>query len=316
MLKNIYNKLNDIENSILPLYDVFKNNIFAEINLDPISTCVPLWIRDAGNSSECGLSKNDFERLVKNNNNELTHKLLYLYDCDMLVGALQDRFCMISSLIEKFYTRMPMKSSYKMTDFSSATMTMSSMDADLFAYLNSIFIFLGSSFDLITKISTELEQISLVDYSKYPKLKSKNILFGNRKYICNELKNDTIYNLSIIIKKIEAIRNRIVHDGSFDFRPAIYIGHINDHSENCIMFPDFTSGNFTSSSNRVNFYSESNRINIDLPSMMIETLQLIQNTINKIYDIYKKDKSSNEQYSISYKKAIIGWYKSYDCLKK
>lgn len=311
-IKDINSILNDIQNECVILYDNIRNHIFSDIDYYSIVGLVPIWIRDAGNSAECGLSKELFEKLIAANNNTLTNKFLYVYDCDMMVASLQDRFSMLGALIDKFYKRIGAESSYNMEDFDSATMTMSEMDADVFAYLNSIFIFLGSSFDLLTKICSELKCIDTTDYSSYPKLKSKNVQFGDFKLIHEDLRKETVFSRPNIVKKIESIRNRIVHDGSFDFRQIIYIGYIEEdnYSESCIMFPDFEDSQFVSLKNRRNFYSKSDRINLMLPDMLKEILEVILNTIKKTNLLYYKEMYINDNDIITYKEDICNWSKS------
>ena len=53
------------------------------------------------------------------------------------------------------------------------------------------------------------------------------------------------------------IRNRLVHDGSFDFMQMVYDCYDgpNGHSEGTILFPDMENGLFVTSKNRKNFYS-------------------------------------------------------------
>lgn len=311
-IKDINSILNHIQDECVLLHGNIRNHIFSDIDYNSIVQFVPMWIRDAGNSAECGLSKELFEKLIAANNNVLTNKFLYVYDCDLIVASLQDRFCMLGALIDKFYKRIGAESAYKMEDFDSATMTMSQMDADVFAYLNSIFIFIGSSFDILTKICSEFKNIDLTDYSSYPKLKSKNVQFGDFKLIHEDLRDNTIFNRSAIIKKIESIRNRIVHDGSFDFRQIIYIGYVekDDCLESHIMFPDFEDNQFVSFKNRRNFYSKSDRINLMLPDILKEILEIILNTIKKTNLLYHKEMYINKNDFIAYKEDIYNWSKS------
>ena len=318
-LKNTYKLLEDVLNDSIATYDLFRNNIFHDIDYYAIESLVPMWIRDAGNSAESAISKDIFERLVKANDNILTHKFLYYYDCDILLSSLRDRFSIINSLIGKFYEKMPVKSKCEMAEYTSAIMNISSMDVEVFAYLNSIFIFLGSSFDILTKVATELSNIKSVDYSVYPNLKSKNVLFGNFKYIIPELLIDTIFERTEIIRKVETIRNRIDHNGSFDFNQVIYTGYIenDDTYESCIMFPDFNGSNFASYKNRGNFHSEATRINIDLPILLVECVELIKNTITKLNEKFDKVRYSNINDIIEYKDDINNWSKTgYDVLSK
>lgn len=312
-LENIYSQLDAIQNDCGLIFDLFRDHIFSDIDYYAIMPNVPMWIKDAGNSAEGSLTKEQFELFVRENANILTNKLLYKFDCDLLVAALQDRFSMISSMIERFYQKMPYESKYKMEDFSSTTMTMSSADADVFAFLNSIFIFLGSAFDLMAKISTELYCVDTIDYSSYPNLKSKNVQFGDNRLIDETLKvSNMIFSRPNIVKTIETIRNRIIHDGSFDFRQIIYIGHISEkgHSESCILFPDMGDSYFVSYKNRRNFYSESNRINISLPQLLDAILLVIKNTTSQIISIYHKDVYISKDDAITYKDDMLNWYKS------
>jgi hypothetical protein len=204
------------------------------------------------------------------------------------------------------------KSACQTSDFDSAMKSYSNMDSAIFAYLNSIFIFLGSSFDILAKIVTELNQIDTINYTAYPNLKSKNILFGDNKNIPNSFINETIFERPEIVRKIESIRNRIVHNGSFDFGQIIYTGYIekkNDY-ESCIMFPDIKDGNFVSFKNRRNFYSKSNRINLLLPEILKEILELIHSTIEKVNTTFVKNRYCNENDILIYKTDIENWSKS------
>lgn len=308
---SIHQILRELQDECIVTHDVFRNQIFCDIDYSVIIPFVPMWIVEAGNSAENPLSKVIFEKLVNSNDNILTNKFLFYYDCDMLVSALQDRFSIIGSLFEKFYSRMPFRSKYEMTDFKSCTI---SNDTELFAYLNSIFIYIGSSFDIISKIAYELQNVPNVNFLSYPQMKSKKILFGDRRKIKNILAQNTLFDYPPIVRKIEAIRNRIVHDGSFDFNQNLYTGWIkeSDSFECCILFPDFeTSGNFVSYKNRCNFHSESTRINLILPKMLFEILELIKVTISKINLTYDILQYSNFEDFLKYQSEIEKWTKSF-----
>ena len=145
-------------------------------------------------------------------------------------------------------------------------------------------------------------------------MKSKNIQFGDRRKIKNIPAQDTLFDYPPIVRKIEAIRNRIVHDGSFDFNQNLYTGWIteSDSFECCILFPDFdASGNFVSYKNRCNFHSESTRINLILPKMLFEILELIKVTISKINLSYNIQRYSNFEDFLKYKPEIENWPQSF-----
>lgn len=310
-IASAYQFLSQIQDNCIITHDNIRNQIFNDIDFSVIVSTIPSWILDGGNSAESPLSKTLFEKLINKNNNVLTNKLLFYYDFDMLVSALQDRFSMIESLINRFYHRLPSTSVYEMNDFDSVTM---SPDSELFAYLNSIFIYLGSSFDIVTKIAFEMQKINDIDFSTYPRMASKNIQYGDRRKISKINIKDTIFEYPVVIRKIEAIRNRIIHDGSFDFNQYVYTGWIKEKDifESCILFPDFDdSGNFESIKNRTNFYSNSNRINLILPSLLIEVLTLINSTISEINRVYSKSRYSNVDDFKKYIPEIKNWTVSF-----
>lgn len=310
-IASAYQFLSQIQDNCIITHDNIRNQIFNDIDFSVIVSSIPSWILDGGNSAESPLSKTLFEKLINKNNNVLTNKLLFYYDFDMLVSALQDRFSMIESLINRFYHRLPSTSVYEMNDFDSVTM---SPDSELFAYLNSIFIYLGSSFDIVTKIAFEMQKINDIDFSTYPRMASKNIQYGDRRKISKINIKDTIFEYPVVIRKIEAIRNRIIHDGSFDFNQYVYTGWIKEKDifESCILFPDFDdSGNFESIKNRTNFYSNSNRINLILPSLLTEVLTLINSTISEINRVYNKSRYSNVDDLKIYIPEIKNWTVSF-----
>lgn len=83
------------------LHDVIMKNVFKGIDYYSIVGLVPMWVRNDGHSQEGCLSKEDFETLVQANDNELTHRLLYYYDCEMLMSSFQNRTSVLVRLINK-----------------------------------------------------------------------------------------------------------------------------------------------------------------------------------------------------------------------
>lgn len=101
----------------------------------------------------------------------------------------------------------------------------------------------------------------------------------------------TIFEKPLCVKTILSIRDRIVHNGSFDFMQMVYDCYDgpNGHSEVAILFPDMENGLFVTSKNRKNFYSQSNRLNILLPKLLKEVLDVMEKTIDKLSIIGKKE---------------------------
>lgn len=208
----------------------------------------------------------------------------------MLVCALCDRFKMIASMLRVFYNHFPSESPCKMEDFKHATVTVSPQDTICFACVNSIFLYLASSFDILSKIYVELRDYEKLDFSKYPKMVSRKVLLGSIVKTTSDIAG-TIFEKPSCVNSIVNIRNRLVHDGSFDFMQMVYDCYDgpNGHSEGTILFPDMENGLFVTSKNRKNFYSQSKRLNLLLPGLLTEVLDVMETTINKLSIIGKKE---------------------------
>ena len=221
---------------------------------------------------------------------EIVHRWLYYYDCDMLVCALCDRFKMIASMLRVFYNHFPSESPCKMEDFKHATIAVSSHDTICFACVNSIFLYLASSFDILSKIYVEFRDHEKLDFSKYPNMISRKVLLGSIGKTNSDIAG-TLFEKPLCVKTISSIRDRLVHNGSFDFIQMVYDCYDgpNGHSEAAILFPDIENGLFVTSKNRKNFYSQSNRLNLLLPGLLTDVFDVMETTINKLSIIGKKE---------------------------
>ena len=291
-LRPIYDKLDSLINNGYDLSYVFKDIIFRGCNqFDRDYSRVPCWVRDAGNTAECGWTKEEFETYVRNYEDyEIVHRWLYYYDCDMLVCALCDRFKMIASMLRVFYCHFPSESPCKMEDFKHATIAVSSHDTICFACVNSIFLYLASSFDILSKLYVEFRDHEKLDFSKYPNMISRKVLLGSIGKTNSDIAG-TLFEKPLCVKTISSIRDRLVHNGSFDFIQMVYDCYDgpNGHSEAAILFPDMENGLFITSKNRKNFYSQSKRLNLLLPGLLTEVLDVMETTINKLSIIGKKE---------------------------
>ena len=74
-------------------------------------------------------------------------------------------------------------------------------------------------------------------------------------------------------------------------------------------------GNFISSGSRNKFYSQGNIINIQLPQLVMDTLHVIQNTIDKIAELYSKETVRTEDTELT-KECILVIAKYYALLKE
>lgn len=291
-LRSVYDKLDSLINNGYDLSYVFKDIIFRGCSqFDRDYSRVSCWVQNAGNTAESGWTKDMFELYQRNyEDDEIVHRWLYYYDCKMLVCALCDRFKMIASMLRVFYNHFPSESPGKMEDFKYATVTVSPQDTICFACVNSIFLYLASSFDILSKIYVELRDYEKLDFSKYPKMVSRKVLLGSIVETNSDI-TGTIFEKPSCVKTILSIRDRIVHNGSFDFMQMVYdcYDEPNGHSEVAILFPDMENGLFVTSKNRKNFYSQSNRLNLLLPGLLTDVFDVMETTINKLSIIGKKE---------------------------
>jgi hypothetical protein len=301
-----------IENQCIDLYETFIQNIFQEIDFHKIKGSIPIWMVDCGISAESSISKKLFENALKNNENKLTHKVLYNYDCDSLVCSLQNRYSMIKNSYLFLDSKLSLVDLETPTE-NYATIYYTSETTDVFIHINNIFITLYSCFDVITKIIIELQKIEQLDFSIYPKMSSKNITFGNKGRIMNFDKTGTIYENSSVINTVETIRNELIHNGSWENVPKLYQGVLNNKSGNWVLFPDINeTGHFEKSNNRNKFFSTDTTVNETLPYIINESLNRILKTLIQVNkSFYKVHVNSHFDFHI-FKDTIKQWYNAYN----
>ena len=278
----------DIEYNCVQLYIVFQKIIFPDIESFYLEKgLMPIWSYTAGHDSDLPLSKDLFAEFVKENNSEKYHKHLYLADCQSLIGAMQDRFIFIKRSFIEFYKALAeIKGVTREKD--TVMWTTGSNTTTIFSHLYHIFIMFYSTFDLLTKITYELQFIEH-NFDKYPKLKSSNILFGEKKRL--EIDNclDSIFESHEIINIIINLRNELIHNGSWETHPKVFIKYENFNiTEKWIFFPDMISGNIQTFKNRKRFFSTERKINLELPQIVYGLMNRLNNTIKIIKNKYSK----------------------------
>lgn len=184
------------------LHDVIMWNVFKGIDYYSIVGLVPMWVRNDDHSQEGCLSKEGFEKLVQANDNELTHRLLYYYDCEMLMSSFPNRTSVLVRLINKIYEILTPNLSRDIKEYDDVAFGIDAQGIDVYTYLNSLIITLASSFDLITKVAYELQEMPNVNFSSYPNMKSANIAYGKRKWLGDNL---TVENTLFAKKEIVCI---------------------------------------------------------------------------------------------------------------
>lgn len=311
--QDIYKLATEINNEIIAIHDVALFNVFNDIDYYAVVNLAPMWIRNAGHSGESSMSKEVFERLVKLNNNHLTNKFLYYHDLEALVNSVQNRFLIITDMIDWLYVYLSPSLIYKIQEYDEVIFT---RDFHVHAILNTIIVNILSCCDIMTKLCFELDNIHNISYENYPKSKSKDILYSQSKKLSEELKKDnTLFSQPTpsIVKQFEALRNEIIHNGTLDFDYSVYYGNKGDDIYAWIFFPDFNeSGALQTYNARRKFYSNSSKtFNTLLPSMLKEFMELSLKTLALIKQTYYVEYFESTDHRIKFLNVIHNWYKTY-----
>lgn len=278
-----------IDASLVSLYDTFRDLLFS--NTDEYYTeldLLPVFVQTAGQDSNCGVSAELFQELIsseemKNVPNFFKH--LYLVDCQFLIGTIQNlligmEYCFINyylllsssgSLIDRS------NSDGIYTEVSGITMSISTL-------LESYFTKAYSILDILCKIVFELNN-PLQELTSYRKLRSSSIMWGDRKNLSINGSTGTVFKSCDLIRTIESIRNEIVHNGTWELHPKIFLkqkdGKIIDRF---MLFPDISQGRLSTVKNRKHFFSDKVKVNDILPSIHFEYRSRLLRTIEMMQD--------------------------------
>ena len=308
---SIYSLLVEINSEMIDIHEYVQQLVFSDIDYYAIIPLVPLWIRHAGHSEESCMDKLSFEKHIKSNENVLTNKFLYYHDIEALTNSVQNRFSIIGKMIDSLFSRLSGKLKYNYKDYDEVVF---SRDAETHAVLNTIIINVCSCLDILTKLTYELNSITEVSFDKYPKLKSKDILYSYSKRLPLKYRQDgSLFcdSTPVVIRMFESLRNEIVHNGTLDFDYTIYYGKKGEDYDTWIFFPEFDkSGVLASYNARKKFYPDySKTFNTELPKMVndfltisLETLALIKSNIATEY--YASPTDVNK-----FAEEIKNWYK-------
>lgn len=298
------NLLDELENKCLILMYNIRNLLFPDKKFEFESYIIPLGILNIGLNSEANLNTNDFNNFI----NIINHiyrdidifRYFYLYDLYNLLDTLQELFINIDiSFIGFFKNLCKIETFFKSSDGIYKTSGISQRYT--YHMLNSFFITIHSSFDIITKLSFELEKLKYDEninkkFKEYRMLNCNGIIFDKkgRSKIEHIKRDNTIFYLEekeINIKIIESIRNDLVHNMVLSPFSYVYLYIKNKKIiEKFILMPDFdkTTGRFCRYKNRNKFYSTEDKLNDKLPEIYIDVLHKLINTLSNINDFILK----------------------------
>ena len=292
----------DLDDLCVKLYDVFQDAIFpSRDDFYKNYGIQPQWISRAGLDSDFDMPKDDLitcfstplqdkmtalgikdDRCLQVYKEIDDKKFMYAYtaDCQSLVNTLQELIIGCHSSLVGFYKHLcSLNDDLQMEGTSYECGPEAHM---VFSFLYNFIIQSYSAFDILTKITYELEHLRPCD-AAYAKLASSGILYGYR----NHLKLDvtgTVFERCRTTAIIENLRDELVHNATWEMNPKIFI--VTDDgliTSRHIFFPDLTAeGTLISYKNRKRFFSEGNKVNDELPGLYCDIMQRILTTLEKL----------------------------------
>lgn len=281
-LPNQGNHLFQVEHVCVQLHEALAERIFGtKADYWDFLRVAPELLSTAGMNSECPISKEQFSKLLPQFSANLPiNQALYLYDCRKLVSSIQECSKEVMQLQGEFYQALNLETLFlpKLDGPDGVRWVTSPVVTKIFALLGFVYIRLHSLLDYSTKLAIEVEHLKS-DFADYPRLSSKNILYGNRNRISFNGKAGTLFEKCAELTEVETIRNHIIHDGLLDDMPKAYqVISKGVCIEKYILFPDrCVEGRFDSYKNRNLFYGGEDKINLRLPVLVANfQLRLVQ----------------------------------------
>ena len=254
---------------------------------------MPQWVCDGGRSPELSLSKIQYEKFREKVDIPIVRKFIYYYDLLYIIVAIQNRLEAVVMFMRNLYKEIPFELKYKEKNYTFAVRTCGKWENEIHTSLNSMFVSLASTFDLLSKIAIEQAQYPKYgDFSNYSKMNSGTYLYNVHKLrnlIDSTLTKDgMLFTANKNIRIVETFRNEYVHNGPWGFRCSVYNTAVNGVPSDVIVYaPDFDeNGNLVSSGARNKFYSQGNKINVILPELVKSIFEILKNTIDCLTKLF------------------------------
>lgn len=280
-----------IEEQCVCLHDELAARIFGGLHYyHALLPATPVFFAEAGLNSESPLGRDMFEQLLQKFATvpEL-NRFLYLYDCRMLVSAIQECTKEVSQLTGEFYRILNVEPFFTpgIAVEDGTRWSTSPIVTNLNATLGFLFIRMHSLLDYLAKLAKETESLR-TDFAIYPRLASANFLFGQRSKLKVNQRKGSLFESCEEVAEVELVRNLLIHDGLLDDMPKAYeVIQGGVAVERFVLMPDRKDGQFERYKNRRLFYGREDKINLRLASLMrsfqareVETLKGIRAGLN------------------------------------
>lgn len=260
----------ELDDALVSLYDKFRDVFFPNTSLYYAElSSLPIWVQEAGQNSDCSISAKTFEQWSqperqKDCSNLFRH--LYLVDCQFLVGTIQNLLQGMDSAFVSYYISISsIGNNIRASGPNSTMFQMSPSVTSISSLLESYFTKAYSILDMLSKIGYELENPQ-DDFAMYHKLKSAKLLWGSRKNLKINNTRGTLFEDCEIVRMIESLRNELVHNGSWELNPKVFVRfQDNIIVEKFMLFPDISDGHLATVKNRRHFFETGSKVNYILP---------------------------------------------------
>lgn len=281
-----------LDDELCKLYDTLRDMFFEDTEkYYQELEMLPIWVKEAGQNSDCTISADTFNEWTNGSSILNLYKHLYLVDCQFLVGTVQNLLCAMEDAFIRFYKIIAFsgrKEKYqeyeRLTNPNGTIYEISQSSTRASAMIEMYFTKAYSILDIVCKICYEI-QYKQEDFSTYRKARSADVLWGNRKKLMINGTSNTLFERCELISKIEALRNELVHNGTWELSPKKFIRFENGEvREQFMLFPDMTQGHLSTVKNRRHFFASGIKVNDILPQIhsefktrLLKTLEIMNN---------------------------------------
>ncbi len=266
------------------LYDTLRDMFFKDTDkyYEDLNM-LPIWVQRAGQDADCSISVNTFNEWLENSNIPDLYKHLYLVDCQFLIGTIQNLLSAMEYAFVEYYKTIATANEEEqyndLTDSNGVVFVCSQSSIRASSMIETYFTKAYSILDIICKICYEMQFIQ-EDFSTYKKTKSASVLWGDRKKLMINGTPNTLFEKCDFISTIEALRNELVHNGTWELNPKKFIHFENGQiKERFMLFPDIVQGRLATVKNRKHFFSLGIKVNDILPSIHSEFKSRLLKTI-------------------------------------
>ena len=280
-----------IEEQCVRLHEELAAQIFGSLGYyHALLPATPFFCAEAGLNSESPVGRDKFEQLLLEFATipEL-NRFLYLYDCRILVSAIQECSKEVSQLTGEFYRILNIEPFFTpgIALEDGTRWSTSPIVTNLNATLGFLFIRMHSLLDYLAKLAKETESLQ-TNFTIYPRLASANFLFGKRNKLSVNQRKGSLFESCEEVAEVELVRNLLIHEGLLDDMPKAYeVIQGGVAVERFVLMPDRKNGQFERFKNRRLFYGREDKINLRLASLVrafqareVETLKGIRAGLN------------------------------------